>query len=281
MGAIEIRKDIAFAGCGGQPFKGVLYRPTGVGPHPVLVAVHGGGWRRGSPDTYAVLGAWLAERGYALFAATYRFAAPGKPSWPHAFHDVRAAVQNVRGRAGELGIDPSRIGLMGDSAGGNLAALVALAGDLPEFAQGNAGQAHGEQSTKVKALVGVFGVYDLVAQWRHDQLGRPLDQISELFVGCSLTEDRKPYFEASPLSYVSTHRNDTAVMLAWGTDDDVVDPQTQSMVMLEALKQAKHYVRTVIIPGAPHFWVSEPLDEPGSYNGFFAPRLLRFLQEQL
>ena len=110
---------------------------------------------------------------------------------------------------------------------------------------------------------------------------RPLDQISELFVGCSLTEDRKRYFEASPLSYVSTHRNDTAVMLAWGTDDDVVDPQTQSVVMLEALKQAKHYVRTVIIPGAPHFWVSEPLDEPGSYNGIFAPRLLRFLQEQL
>ena len=98
MAAIEVRKDIAFAGCGGQPFKGVLYRPAGVGPHPVLVAVHGGGWKRGSPDSYAVLGPWLAERGYALFATTYRFAAPGKPSWPHAFHDVRAAVQNLRGR---------------------------------------------------------------------------------------------------------------------------------------------------------------------------------------
>ena len=56
MAAIEVRKDIPFAGCGGQPFKGVLYRPAGVGPHPVLVAVHGGGWKRGSPDSYAVLG---------------------------------------------------------------------------------------------------------------------------------------------------------------------------------------------------------------------------------
>ena len=80
---------------------------------------------------------------------------------------------------------------------------------------------------------------------------------------------------------MSTRRSDTAVLLAWGSEDDIVDPRTQSVVMLEALKQAKHYVRTVIIPGAPHFWVSEPLDEPGSYNGFFAPRLLRFLQEQL
>ena len=59
MGTIEIRKDIAFAGCDGQPFKGVLYRPAGVGPHPVLVAVHGGGWKRGSPDSYAVLGPWI------------------------------------------------------------------------------------------------------------------------------------------------------------------------------------------------------------------------------
>ena len=48
-----------------------------------------------------------------------------------------------------------------------------------------------------------------------------------------------------------------------------------------ALKQAGFFVRTVIVPGAPHFWMWDPIDEPTSYTGFLAPRLLRFLQNQL
>jgi hypothetical protein len=52
-------------------------------------------------------------------------------------------------------------------------------------------------------------------------------------------------------------------------------------VFVTALKQAGFFVRTVIVPGAPHFWMWEPIDEPTSYTGFLAPRLLRFLQNQL
>lgn len=54
-----------------------------------------------------------------------------------------------------------------------------------------------------------------------------------------------------------------------------------SEVFVTALKQAGFFVRTVIVPGAPHFWMWEPIDEPTSYTGFLAPRLLRFLQNQL
>jgi hypothetical protein len=50
---------------------------------------------------------------------------------------------------------------------------------------------------------------------------------------------------------------------------------------LLALKQAGFFVRTCLLQGAPHYWMNEPIDEPGSYAGFFAPRLVRFLAEKL
>ena len=76
-----------------------------------------------------------------------------------------AGVQFVRGKAGELGIDPERIGLLGASAGGHLAALAALGGDAKIFANGYPQDAHAAVSTKVKALVGVYGIYDVLAMW--------------------------------------------------------------------------------------------------------------------
>jgi dipeptidyl aminopeptidase/acylaminoacyl peptidase len=129
--------------------------------------------------------------------------------------------------------------------------------------------------------VPIYAVLDLARQWRHDQISRPRDQIVEKFLGASLIDDRRLYFDASPLSYVSAKNNATAFLLAWGTEDDVVDHKEQSEAFLEALKQAGHYVRSVVVAGAPHFWIGDPIDEAGSHSGFFAPRLLRFLQARL
>jgi pimeloyl-ACP methyl ester carboxylesterase len=85
----------------------------------------------------------------------------------------------------------------------------------------------------------------------------------------------------SDVETYSRYRNQTAFLVVWGTDDDLVDPHSQSEAFVTALKQAGFFVRTVIVPGAPHFWMWDPLDEPTSFTGFVAPRLLRFLQQQL
>jgi acetyl esterase/lipase len=275
------RREIEYAVHAGVALKGHLYSPRGGGRVPLVVAVHGGGWRLPNLDNYQALGPWLAERGYAVLAVTHRLSAQGTKVFPEAVHDVRAAVQFARGNAEELGVDPERIALMGDSSGAHLASLVALAGDHPAFRDGNGGDPHGAVSTRVRACALVYGVYDLVAQWRHDQLARPRDPIVDRFLGVSLIDDRRPYFEASPLSWVSARSNATAFLVAWGTDDDVVDAKQQSAVFMEALKQAGHYVRPVVLAGAPHFWIGDPLDEPGSQPAFLAPRLLRFLQAKL
>jgi acetyl esterase/lipase len=94
-------------------------------------------------------------------------------------------------------------------------------------------------------------------------------------------QDRRLYFEASPISYATIANNQVAVLLSWGTQDDLVDSKQQSEAFLLALKQAGFFARTAVVPGAPHYWLSDPIDEPGSFSGFLAPRLVRFLAERL
>jgi dipeptidyl aminopeptidase/acylaminoacyl peptidase len=116
------------------------------------------------------------------------------------------------------------------------------------------------------------------AQYQHDLVSRPRDNISEKFLGAAPHTNRKVFFEASPISYTTVDKNGTRFLLVYGIDDDVVDPVTQSAAFLIALKQAGFFVRTVVIPGAGHYFLSDPVDET-SYNAIAAPRVLRFLRE--
>ena len=109
----------------------------------------------------------------------------------------------------------------------------------------------------------------------------PLDNNIENFIGAAPMENRQLYFDATPISYATYANNKTAVLLAYGTEDDLVDRKAHSDAFLRALKQAGFFARTCVVQGAGHYWLSDPIDEPGSYTGFFAPRLMRFLAEKL
>lgn len=278
---MQQQTGVTYATHDGVALLGDLYAPDGNGPFPALVAVHGGGWQQGSRASYRHWGPYLAARGYVLFAVDYRHCKANQKSYPEAVHDIRAAVQYLRGSAQALKIDAKRIGITGDSAGAHLAALVALAGDAPIFSGAYRDDAFASSSARVKAAVGLYGVYDMAAQWQHDLVARPRDQITEKFLGAAPIDDRRLYFDASPLSYVTRDNNQTAFLIAYGTEDDVVEVATQSTVFVTALKQAGAFVRTTIVPGAPHFWGSDPIEEPESFSGFFAPRLMRFLADRL
>jgi acetyl esterase len=111
-----------------------LYRPSaGPGPAPALVYLHGGGWVVGDLDTHDVLCRELAaQSGCVVVSVDYRLG-PEAP-FPAAIDDAVAALRWVREQAGALGLDPARLAIGGDSAGGNLAAAACLvlrdAGDL-------------------------------------------------------------------------------------------------------------------------------------------------------
>jgi acetyl esterase/lipase len=278
---VTTRPDIVFAEHDGVPLLGDLYLPKGLGKAPVLVGVHGGGWQLGDRKFYTHWGNYLARNGYAVFAIEYRLMKPGVKTWPGAVYDTKAAVQFVRAEAAEFDLDGERVGLIGDSAGAHLSALAALAGKEPLFSGGYLTDRHSATSAEVKAVIGFYGVYDMQAQWEHDQMTRPRDQITEKFLGAAPMTSRKLFFEASPLSYVTVDKNATRFLLIYGREDDIVDPTTQSEKFLTALKQAGFYARTIVVPGAGHFWASEPVDEPGSFGAYAAPKMLRFLQAAL
>jgi len=192
-----------------------------------------------------------------------------------------AAVQFVRGEAASLKIDPNRIGLFGASAGAHLSALAALAGNETPFKGGYPQDKHASVSSAVKALVGVYGVYDLYAMWQSYMIGSPRGNNIEQFLGTTPMENRRIYFDASPINYATVANNKLAVYLSVGTEDDLVDRTEQTDAFLLALKQANFFVRTCIVQGSGHYWASDPIDEPGSYPAVLAPRLVRFLAEKL
>ena len=120
--------------------------PTGVGPFPVLVYFHGGAWVAGNPASHRKLTHRFAEGGCLVVSADYRLA-PEYP-FPAGFDDCVATVQWTVAHAHEFGGDPARIAVGGDSAGGNLAAAVAI-----ELAQQR-------RAPKLLATVLIYGVFD-------------------------------------------------------------------------------------------------------------------------
>jgi acetyl esterase/lipase len=276
--AVQTKTGIAYANHDGVELLGDLYLPAGATAAPALIAVHGGAWIMGARSAFQYWGPYLAARGIATFAVSYRLVTKSK-MFPQAVQDVMAAVQFVRGKANEFGVDPQRIGLLGASAGAHLASLAALGGG--KFAGFYPQDAFASLSSEVKALIGVYGIYDMVAMWNSCQVQWPIGNIVERFLGAPPMADRQIYFDASPMSYATLANNKLAVMLVTGSADDLVDPKEQTDPFLLALKQAGFYVRPCVVTGAPHYWLNDPIDDPTGFTAFLAPRLMRFLAEKL
>jgi len=149
---VTTRSNVQYAEHDGVKLSGDLYAPKGLDKAPLVIAVHGGGWQAGSRASYQYWGPFLAKHGYALQAISYRLSKPGAKTYPGAVYDVKAAIQFARANAAQLGIDPDRIGVMGDSAGAHLVALVALAGD--ELSSEYRTDPHAATPANVKAVMG-------------------------------------------------------------------------------------------------------------------------------
>ncbi|EGF91027.1 prolyl oligopeptidase family protein [Asticcacaulis biprosthecium C19] len=242
---------------------GDLYLPEATGPHPVLVAVHGGGWRRGSPKAMAQWGRFFAQHGVAVLAVSYRLTTSG-PVWPENLNDVLAALRWVQASGASHGLDPNCVGLLGASAGAHLSALAAL-------------------TNPPRVLIGVYGCYDLLNLWQADLIKNltAAENPTVRMLGGTPLDDPRRYFEASPISHVSHAARSLRVQLIHGDHDDDIDvSQTQAFAL--RLRQAGALVQTVIVPGAGHLWFSsEDMTDPTSHCAYVAPRLLAFVKQFL
>jgi acetyl esterase/lipase len=102
---IDVRLGIEYANHDGEALLGDLYAPGGPGPYPALVLIHGGGRKLASRALYQHWGPYLARNGYAAFSVDYRLSKPGKPTYPQAVHDMKAAIQYLRGNAATLKVE--------------------------------------------------------------------------------------------------------------------------------------------------------------------------------
>lgn len=119
-----------------------VYTPSGTGPFPSVLLIHGGAWKRGDREQVQRLAERIAARGYLVVNTTYRLV----PDYifPAQLQDVQQAARWMRQQGGRYGIDPKRIGSFGYSAGGHLAALLAAVADDPVL---------GLADTRMKAVV--------------------------------------------------------------------------------------------------------------------------------
>lgn len=169
-----------------QPLEAVVYRPQRPGPLPAVLVVHGGSWAGRSPADMARICRMLASRGLVAVNVAYRLAP--EHLFPAQLRDLQQAVDWMTASAGELGIDPERLGAFGYSAGAHLVSLLAL----QETAAGR--HRRSVRPATVQAVVAGGMPADLTA-W-------PKSPAIKRFLGVSYRNDPQLWVEASPIAHV-------------------------------------------------------------------------------
>lgn len=233
-------------------------------PRPLVIYVHGGGWRRGDSRTtgafenFPSVLASLAARGYVVASINYRLS--GEARYPAAVRDVNSAITYLRLHSSQWDIDPTRIVLWGDSAGAYLAAMSATTCDDPRFAPPlSTGRMSRRQAAAasaprisdcVRAVVSWYGLFDLGRLAAGDSRSI-VDDVQE-FLGCARGSCGGLAQRASPIMNVS--RRTPPMLLMHGTADTEV-PFGQTVEMAEALRAAHVPVQVQLIAGANHGWI--------------------------
>jgi acetyl esterase/lipase len=189
---------------------------VGSAPRPVVMCFHGGGWRTGTPAGYRDLGLHLARAwDVVVVSASYRLV--DRAQFPAQPQDAANAVRWIRAHAAAWNIDSQRLAVCGSSAGGYLAAMVALTHDHPQLAGGDAINA---QSAAPQALVVCWGPLDFIARW-YGNGGKPGAELGLL--GRDFVTDPTAYHRASALAYA---RSDAPpALFVQGRQDPVVHQQ--------------------------------------------------------
>ncbi|NQW29087.1 MAG: alpha/beta hydrolase [Ignavibacteria bacterium] len=231
------------------------------GPVPLIIWIHGGGWRNGSKATCLPFRLGFTQRGYAVASINYRLT--GEACFPAQIEDCKAAIRWLRAHAAEYGLDADRFGAWGSSAGGHLVSLLGTSGDIAEFDVGD----NTNISSRVQAVCDYYGPVDFKTMCEvYKRFAQPDSPLSKLLGGPISTRPEAAK-AASPITYITP--DDPPFLIVHGDADGTV-PVEQSRQMDAALHAAGLESELIILPGAGHggtaFATSESIEKAA---GFF------------
>lgn len=233
-----LHTDIEYGRAGDESLRLDASVPPGDGPFPVAIVMHGGGWGGGDKaEVVAPMTEPLTRAGFTWFSINYRLAP--KNRWPAAFGDVQTAIRWVKANAAEFKGDPTRIALIGYSAGGHLACLTAVRAD---------------KETLVQAVVGFAPPTDLPADTeRRGGLSKALQDLLDRPQPVDLAA-QEILQNLSPITYVRPGLTEPGLppfLLIHGTKDESV-PYSQSVNFQKRLREIGVPCDLIPIEGAPH-----------------------------
>lgn len=271
---VNLTTDIVFSqftrGFANVPLKMDILKPQSETPLPVVVFIPGGGFVSSNKDAYIQQKLKIAESGYIVVSIEYRTIPDCV--FPQPLEDVKSAIRYLRGNAKKFNIDKDNIAIMGNSAGGYLAALVGVTNGISKFDKGD----YLEESSDVKAAIDIYGLSDLTsigygypeevqkvhmspaapeALWVH---GMPL-RTKQL--GYGINDDLEKASAANPITYIN--KNSVPFLIMHGNKDTLVSPYQTEILHKALIKEGIDSTR-YIVDGAEHggiHWVQPEIIE--------------------
>jgi acetyl esterase/lipase len=224
---------------------------------PLVIYVHGGAFKSGDKGMVGGKVQPLLDAGYAVASVNYRLS--GEALFPAGAQDVKAAVRWLRANAATYNLDPDKFAAWGESAGGNLVALLGTSGDqtsvLDDPTLGNA-----DVSSAVQAVVDWYGPTDFLQMDTQSASGGgctspeshdPASSPESAWMGAPIQTVPDTVAQANPIAYIATATQLAAFSIAHG-DADCNIPYQQSQILADALTQAGGDPQLTILPGASH-----------------------------
>jgi len=215
---------------------------------PAVIKVHGGGWVDGSKASTPFWNQWLSELGFTVFDIDYRM--PPQAGWKDEVADVKSAIGWVVEHADTYKIDPEKINLMGDSAGGNLAMLAAYSmGDttLPPSID--------VPSVRINTVINFYGPSDMTKFYQNNPTPDYVENVMKEYIGGTPSQFPDRYQKLSPINYICEHTPPTIMFL--GTSDSLV-PTEQAKILDRELSINNVSHEIYYLPKAEHVYDGVP-----------------------
>ncbi len=204
---------------------------------PLLIFIHGGGWKKGNKHDYLRYLVDFAQKGYVTATVQYRFT--DKAKFPAQLLDIRTAIKWLKEHADEYHIDNKNIAVIGGSAGGHLAMMAGYTSDVSEFNE----EIDSLVSYEVQAVVDLYGPADLTTEYAREHSS------IKGFIGKKYDEAPEIYAKASPITYIT--KDDPPTLIFQGTLDELV-PVSQSDSLKSRLDKAGVTAEYHRLEGWPH-----------------------------